>query len=201
MAHVHTLSFRRRNLPHWLVADRTYFVTVRLKGTLPAEVVGELRRERERLRSEQPADEDAMNELRVRQFGKVEAILDACALGGAWLSDSAAADVVFDSLAWLEQARGWHIHAACVMPTHLHILVRNMQGRNGELCADVGQYKNYTAREANRVLRRKGAFWTPEDFDHWCRTDAKVRVATDYIRDNPVKAGLVKSRSEWKWLR
>ena len=201
MANVETISFRRRNLPHWLVADRTYFVTVRLKGTLPADVVEALRLEREQLRAQEPDDEDAMNQLRIRQFDKIESILDAGSLGEPWMSRPKVADLVFGNLAWLDDVRGWRIHAACVMPTHLHVLMRNTEGRNGELCTDLGLFKNYTAREANRVLGRKGAFWTPEDFDHWCRSDAKVTAATEYIRDNPVKAGLASSREEWKWIR
>jgi len=36
---VETIRFCRGNLPHWLVADRTYFVTMRLNGTLPRSVV------------------------------------------------------------------------------------------------------------------------------------------------------------------
>ncbi len=43
---VQTLSFTRRRLPHWLVANRAYFVTLCRKGCLPARVVGELRAER-----------------------------------------------------------------------------------------------------------------------------------------------------------
>ena len=41
--------FRRRNLPHWEIAGLSYFVTFRLAHSLPAHVVEEWRRERERL--------------------------------------------------------------------------------------------------------------------------------------------------------
>ena len=36
-----TIGFRRRHLPHWTVADRSYFVRNRLKGAIPANVVNE----------------------------------------------------------------------------------------------------------------------------------------------------------------
>ena len=49
MALVQTLGFRRRHLPHWTVADRPYFVTFRLKGTLPRELCDALARERREL--------------------------------------------------------------------------------------------------------------------------------------------------------
>jgi hypothetical protein len=42
-----TLVFRRRRLPHWLVAEHAYFATLCRKGCLPARVTAELRAERE----------------------------------------------------------------------------------------------------------------------------------------------------------
>jgi len=43
---VQTLAFTRRRLPHWLVANHAYFVTLCRKGCLPARVLEELREER-----------------------------------------------------------------------------------------------------------------------------------------------------------
>jgi REP element-mobilizing transposase RayT len=168
---------------------------------LPSGVIEELRLEREQLCVQRPEDRQSMNRLRVKQLLKVESILDACSSGEQWMKYPEVADVVFGNLLWLEESRGWQIKAACVMPTHLHILMRNIEGRTGELRSDLGQFKNYTALKANRLLQRNGAFWSSEDFDHWCRTNEKVESATVYIRDNPVKSGLVKSRDEWKWTR
>ena len=42
-----TLRFARRTLPHWLVADASYIVTLRLAGTLPKAVIEAMQRERE----------------------------------------------------------------------------------------------------------------------------------------------------------
>jgi len=201
MKNVETIRFTRRNLPHWLVADRTYFVTLRLKGTLPRSAVEELRRERNELRASRPKDDEAINNLQQQQFRKIEAILDACRTGAKWLKNSTVADVVLENLCWFESSRGWLIHAAVVMPTHVHLLMRNLEGRNGELRTDLGQFKNYTASEANRVLGREGTFWMPEDFDHWCRGPEKIRAAAEYIQDNPVKAGLVGLGEHWRWKR
>ncbi len=43
---VETVRFSRGNLPHWLVADHAYFITIRLTGTVPKSVVAELQAER-----------------------------------------------------------------------------------------------------------------------------------------------------------
>jgi REP element-mobilizing transposase RayT len=93
------------------------------------------------------------------------------------------------------------IHAAVVMPNHCHLLLRNMKGVNHMLAEHLGIVKGYTAREANRILGLKGSFWQSENFDHWCRSTEKFQAAIRYIRNNPVKAGLVRKPEEWKWLR
>lgn len=60
--------------------------------------------------------------------------------------------------------------------------------------------KGYTAKEANSILGRTGqTFWQDESFDHWIRNDQEFERGVSYIENNPVKAGLVTSRDQWKW--
>lgn len=61
--------------------------------------------------------------------------------------------------------------------------------------------KGYTAREANKILQRRGSFWWSESFDHWTRNPDKTDKAIRYIRNNPVKAGLVKFPEDYPWLK
>jgi REP element-mobilizing transposase RayT len=197
---VETIRFTRGNLPHWMVADRPYFVTFRLAGTLPRDVVGELKQEREALLSIPNVDEEKWTELKRRQFARVDAILDAVSPRRAWLSKYEIAELVFENFAWLEQ-RGWRIYAAVIMLNHVHAVVRHTDGRNGELLGELGQYKSYTGDRANRILGRKGKFWAEEGFDHWCRDESKVIGACRYTCLNPVKAGLVKTWRDWSWVR
>jgi REP element-mobilizing transposase RayT len=183
-----------------LVAERSYFVTLRLKGTLPLSVVRELRRERDELQA-QNTDEARWDALRRRQFRRIESILDAAKAGHRFLGVPQVADMVMEALTWLEEKRGWSIVAAVVMPNHLHVLMRNTAGRNDALLDDLARFKNFTARVANRLLRRTGAFWLREDFDHWCRTPQKLEAAIRYVRENPVKGGLVRDSRDWRWMR
>ena len=196
-----TLRFTRRNLPHWLVAERTYFITIRLAGTLPKAVVAELAAEREELRRLCGEDDERWTELRRRQFVRLENILDACADGGQWLTQPGIAVGLLESLEWLESQRGWLIHAAVVMSNHVHIVMRHGDGRSATLLEDLAHYKRYTARVANRRLGRGGRFWAREDFDHWCRSQDKVDGVVEYVLNNPVKAGLVQQWQDWPWLR
>jgi len=65
-----TTSFRRRNLPHWRVAGRPYFVTFRLKGSLPKAVSASLREEYEDLLDrDQTEEEQLIGEKYLRRWG------------------------------------------------------------------------------------------------------------------------------------
>jgi REP element-mobilizing transposase RayT len=60
--------------------------------------------------------------------------------------------------------------------------------------------KGTTAREANLILGRTGeSFWQAESYDHWVRNTAEWENIREYIENNPVKAGLVRTASEYPW--
>ena len=57
-------------------------------------------------------------------------------------------------------------------------------------------WKSYSAQKANALLGRTGPFWQREYFDHLVRDQSSLRKITQYIRDNPQKAGLL----NWPWV-
>jgi putative DNA methylase len=59
--------------------------------------------------------------------------------------------------------------------------------------------KSYTANCANQILGRTGRFWQHESYDHWVRDLDELERIVDYIRANPVRAGLCKTPAEWAW--
>ncbi len=59
--------------------------------------------------------------------------------------------------------------------------------------------KSYTANEANKLLQREGRFWQPESYDHWVRDEDEFERIVNYIRANPVSAGLVERHEDWYW--
>ena len=197
---VETLRFTRGNLPHWLVADHAYFVTIRLAGTIPRQVITALQAERDVL-AKACANEEERTEVARRQFLHVERCLHAVDNTRNWLARPGVPEIVLANLDWLEKQRGWNVYAVTVLANHVHLLLRNNEGRSAELLGDISQYKNYVARQANRLLGRTGDFWAREGFDHWCRDEAKVVGVARYICANPVKAGLVKVWTDWPWTQ
>lgn len=81
------------------------------------------------------------------------------------------------------------------MPNHVHVMIEQMEGhRLGDV---VHSWKSFTSNSANRVLRRTGSFWEADFFDRYIRNEKHFVKVTDYIWDNPVKAGLVNRAEGW----
>jgi REP element-mobilizing transposase RayT len=59
--------------------------------------------------------------------------------------------------------------------------------------------KRHTARQANIVLGRQGAFWQDESYDHVIRDNTEFLRISHYVLENPVKTGLVSNWDEWPW--
>jgi len=81
------------------------------------------------------------------------------------------------------------------MPNHVHVLIETITGF--ALSAIIHSWKSFTATKANRLLGRTGEFWMHEHYDRFIRDEKHLGVIRNYIRNNPVKAGLVKTPQEW----
>jgi REP element-mobilizing transposase RayT len=51
-------------------------------------------------------------------------------------------------------------------------------------------WKGISSRQINRDRERNGSFWMDETFDHIVRSESQLLHFRNYIRENPVKAGL-----------
>jgi REP element-mobilizing transposase RayT len=97
----------------------------------------------------------------------------------------------------------FHLHAAVVMPEHVHLLLTPLRDPNGHLFCLVDILKGIkgaSARRVNQLLESCGPLWQEESFDHVIRNEESMRQKTDYIRQNPIRRGLVKMPEEYPWL-
>jgi putative transposase len=74
-------TYYRRNLPHYQPPGATYFVTFRLAGSLPHEVVARLKEEQAKAESQLletggREEKGRINELRKRHFARFDKLLD-----------------------------------------------------------------------------------------------------------------------------
>jgi putative transposase len=82
------------------------------------------------------------------------------------------------------------------MPNHVHVLFVVGTKPLGQVITD---WKEFTARAANKLLGRHGKFWAEDYWDTCMRDAAHELCARRYIENNPVKALLVREPAEWAW--
>ena len=123
---------------------------------------------------------------------KVERCLDR-GIGCCYLSDPRVAAVAAETLRHFHGQR-YRLLAWCVMPNHVHVLFSPL--REHTLDAILHSWKSFSAQQANAFLGRTGPFWQREYFDHVVRDQSSLRKITQYIRDNPKRAGL----PNWPWV-
>ena len=95
------------------------------------------------------------------------------------------------------------LHAAVVMPDHVHLVLtplRDEQGWPYAMFAILKLIKGVSARSVNKLLGSSGPVWQEESFDHVLRSDESFQAKTEYIRQNPVRRGLVKRPEDYPWL-
>jgi REP-associated tyrosine transposase len=95
------------------------------------------------------------------------------------------------------------LHAAVVMPDHVHLLLTPLRDKDGwpfPLVDILQCMKSSTAHRINRMSGISGPVWEEESFDHVLRSDESFKDKCEYIRQNPVKAGLVHKPENYHWL-
>jgi REP element-mobilizing transposase RayT len=95
------------------------------------------------------------------------------------------------------------LHAAVVMPDHVHLLLTPLQSELGwphALPAILKLIKGVSARSVNRLLDCSGPVWQEESFDHVLRSTESFAEKLEYIHQNPVRRGLVQRPEDYPWL-
>jgi REP element-mobilizing transposase RayT len=96
-----------------------------------------------------------------------------------------------------------HLHAAVIMPDHVHLLLTPLQDENGwpyGLPKILKLIKGTSARSVNKLLGTAGPVWQEESFDHVLRSQESLTEKLEYIRHNPVRRSLVKNPEDYRWL-
>ena len=180
--------FHSRHLPHFYSSTGTFFITYRLYGTLPKDVV-------ECLNSlnEIKTPNELLIKEREQLFKKFDAILDASIYGPTYLKTPEIAEVNKYALHFADD-KDYRLICYTIMSNHIHLLFE-LQENNKGISKIMQSLKRYSARESNKILNRTGTFWQDESYDHLVRDNAEFKNIIEYIILNPVKARLVEN---WK---
>jgi putative transposase len=118
-------------------------------------------------------------------------------LNTAPFTDGRLAEEVVASLDWLRANRGLLLYAWCLMPDHLHLLLRPGD-RQRQLGALIGAFKSFTTRQS-WGLGYHGQLWHARYYDHIVRRSEDGGRIAQYILENPVRKGLVGEVEAYPW--
>ena len=115
------------------------------------------------------------------------------------LVDDAIATVLCEEWAGMKDKHGWVVGRYVAMPDHVHFFVSPILGSAKPLMTAIGKWKEWTAKRVLKRLGLGGSLWQPEFFDHLLRSEESRSEKWDYVRNNPVRAGLVSEAAEWPY--
>ena len=89
------------------------------------------------------------------------------------------------------------------MPDHVHFFAKAMLDGAKPLASAIGKWKEWTAK---RIIAAHAAgdniappIWQREFFDHVLRSSESRSEKWEYVRNNPVRAGLVARPEDWEF--
>jgi REP element-mobilizing transposase RayT len=95
------------------------------------------------------------------------------------------------------------LHIAVVMPDHVHMIFMPLENGKGETYSFeeiIGAIKGASSHTVNKALGIKGMVWQDESFDHVIRHAESLEQKIEYVRQNPVRKGLVAKPEDYPWL-
>ena len=106
------------------------------------------------------------------------------------LADKSVAESLFSSIDFYHQNKNWFPEIVLLMPDHLHALMSFSWDEGKGIAKVISNWKRYTARQW-------GIEWQRDFFDHRIRSEKDHQQTWVYIRENPVRVGLVDHFSNW----
>ena len=203
MLHDHCRGY----LPH--IENKQYqMITFRLYDSVPKEVVEEWKEmlsllggqltSSQREQQERPPRRHSFSTYKT-EADRLLALLDKyedAGYGSCVLKNDNVAKIVHDAI-FFYHGKKYNVISWCIMPNHVHVLIEVM--KNISLSSILHSWRSFSSNEINKVLNRSGRLWMPEYFDRFIRDNDHFNNVVDYIHNNPVKAGLVKEATDYKW--
>jgi putative transposase len=95
----------------------------------------------------------------------------------------------------IPQLRKWHVLAGVIMPDHAHIIVAPLENRG----LSMGDFSHGFKRVLRKTLKNQAWKWQRSCFDRLLRSDESLTSKWIYVRDNPVRHGLVEKPEDWPY--
>ena len=100
-------------------------------------------------------------------------------------------DIILEAARHYQLIRRWQCELLVLMPDHLHVIVSPCG--EVQLHTIIRNFKSWTAKRA-------GVIWQSGFFEHRLRDGPSAEQKWNYINENPVRRGLVRSPEDWPWV-
>lgn len=110
----------------------------------------------------------------------------------AWMADPK----VRDSLVgiWKEEATAWLVGFYLIMPDHLHLFCAPH-----DLHFNIDQWITFWKRQFSRQHVDQSWEWQRRAFHHRMRNRIEYDEKLTYVRENPIRKGLITDSAEWPY--
>jgi hypothetical protein len=125
------MSYYKRKLPHLQPEGAEYFITIRLKGSLPQAAIGRLKTLRRQYLESSDEGEEIASRIQRKIFNEYENLLDAGDNGPVWLGRKSVAQIIKDSIHHRDSEL-FELYAYSVMPNHVHLVFKHLIQEDGE---------------------------------------------------------------------
>ena len=131
------------------------------------------------------------------------------------------ANIVIESLAYCQKEKNLLIHAYCIMPNHLHLIISSEKNNLSDIIRD---FKKFTSakiikaveentKESRRnwmlwIFKKAGEnnnrnnnyqFWQQDNHPIECSIAEILSTKINYLHENPVRAGLVWRAEDYRY--
>jgi len=129
---------------------------------------------------------------------------------GAPFLHAPVAEGVLAALRFYREKRFWIVYAYCLMPDHLHAILRLPEPDAAPAVPDpaappqnlkrlISDYKRYTTTQVAWRHGFHGKLWQRDFYDHLARGSKDAEAQCRYVLENPVRKGLVKEWGDYPW--
>ena len=95
----------------------------------------------------------------------------------------------------IAQLQKWYVLAVVIMPDHIHWVVSPVEDRD----LSIGDFSHGFKRMLRKYLGTQSWDWQRGCFDRLLRSDENLQSKWIYVKDNPVRHGLVREANDWPY--
>ncbi len=203
------MEYKGTFLPHIHPKYSKFFITFNLYNNKIIKFYDNLKKQRT-IELDKPKIKESViytANVKKKYFGIFDDFLNTLNSPENYLSNHNNAQIVVSKLEKYDK-QYYNLLAYCIMPNHVHIIIdTTVQIPVNEDIAyefvrvsKIMQYlKGGSAREINMQLKKTGQLWQRDYYDHFIRNQKEFDNIVNYIKQNPVKAGLVNKWTDWKY--